>query len=62
MSALVSIYLDINLDLNSNLSEYKIKEFTNESLKDSLCLNTYYLLGNLLFLFNFHIFLFWHNF
>ncbi len=52
MSALISIYLDACLDLNSKIRDYKIREFREESLKESLCLNTYFLLGKLYLLFN----------
>lgn len=47
MSALVSIYLDISLNLKSKLKRYNIYEFRKKNFKQTLCVNTYFLLDSL---------------
>ncbi len=45
MSALLSIYLDLSLELKAKLKKYNVLEFKQKNLKQTLCLNTFYLLG-----------------
>lgn len=42
MSALISIYLDVSLDLNEKLTTYNVREFRRKSLKETLCMNTFF--------------------
>ena len=49
MAALVSIYLDISLNLKAKLKRYKIYEFRKKNLKETLCVNTYFLLDSFIY-------------
>ena len=45
MSSLVSIYLDVCLELKVRFKKYHLKEYKQKNFKQTICLNVFYLLG-----------------
>jgi hypothetical protein len=47
MSSLVSIYLDVSLELKFRFKKFNLKEYKHKYFKQTICLNFFYLLGEL---------------